>query len=115
MQCRIRPLVHRHGLAGEKGFIRRELALKQLSVCCDTVAFVQHEQVAAHHIASCDARLLSVADHQRARRREIAQRLQGALRLAFLGQGDANDHEHEGKEENGFGLVAQQQIDATGD
>ena len=54
----------------------------------NAVAFAQHEQVAAHHVASGDALRLAVADDQRARTGEVAQGFDGALGLAFLVQGE---------------------------
>ncbi|WP_236748784.1 hypothetical protein [Acidovorax carolinensis] len=55
---------------------------------------MQHQQVAAHHVAPGDALLLAVADDQRARGRQVAQRFERALRLALLRQRDADDHKH---------------------
>ena len=109
-----RQLVHRNGFAGQQRFVHGQLALHQQGVGRDPVAFVQHQQVAAHHVATGDARLRAVAEDQRARRREVAQGFQRALRLALLRQRDADHHEHKGQQQRGFGAVAQQQVDAAG-
>ena len=109
-----RQLVHRHGLARQQGLVHRQLALHQHGVSGHAVAFVQHQQVAAHHVAPGDALFLAVTDDQRARRREVAQGFQRALRLALLRQRDADHDEHEGQQQGRLRAVAQQQVDAAG-
>jgi len=63
----VRQLGHRHGLAGEQGLVHLQLALHKPRVGGNPVAFMQHQQVAAHHVAPGDPLLLAVAQHQRAR------------------------------------------------
>jgi hypothetical protein len=86
-----------------------------LGIRRDAVALAQHQDVAAHHLTAGDAEFLAVADDEGTRRRQIAQGLQGPLGLALLGQGDADDHEDESKQEQGLRQVAQYQVDTPGD
>ena len=101
-------------LPRQQGLVHLQLAIDQHRIGGDAVALMQHQQVTTHHIAPGDALLLAVADHQGTRRRQIAQGLQGTLRLAFLRQRDANDHEDKAQQEQGLGPVAQRQVDAPG-
>ncbi len=91
------------------------MAVQQQRVGGDAVAFVQYQQVADHHLAAGHAGFLAAADHQRARRRQLAQRFQRALGLALLRQRDADHHEHERQQERRLGAVAQCQVQAAGD
>ena len=104
---------HGHGFAGEQGFVHFELAVDQQRVGGNAVALVQHEQIAAHHLAPGNALFLAVADHQRARGRQVAQGFERALGLAFLRQRDADDHKHKAQQEQRLAPVAQRQVDAA--
>jgi hypothetical protein len=53
---------------------------------------------------------MSVADHPRARAGQVAQCVEHAFGLAFLVQGDAEDHEHEEQQQQGLAHVAEQEI-----
>jgi len=110
--CR-RQLGHGHGFAREQGLVHLQLAVEQQGVGSDAVALAQHQQVAADHVAPGDALLGAIAHHQRARGRQVAQRLQGALRAPFLHQRDGYDHEHGAEQEQCLAPVAQRQVDAA--
>ena len=79
----------------------------------DAVALGKHEEIADDDVASGDAHLLAFADHERPRARQVAQRFERAFALAFLDEGDRDDHEHEREQHRGLALVAQKQVDGT--
>jgi len=107
-------LGHGHGLTREQRFINLQLAIDQQRIGGNAVALVQHQQVANHHLASGNALRLTVPQHQGARGRQVAQRLQRTLRFAFLHQRDGDDHEHKAQQEQRLTPVAQRQVNATG-
>ena len=104
---------HRHGLAGEQRFVHIDLTAHQLRIGGNAVAFMQHQQVAHHHVAPGDALFAAVADHQCTRRGEITQRFERALRLALLRQRDADHHEYKAEQKQRLALIAQEQVDAA--
>lgn len=106
-------LGHRHCLAGEQGFVHGKLPLQQQGIRRNAVAFVQHQNILAHHFPARDAHLLTVPDHQCARGGKVTQGFQRSLRLALLGQGDADDDEHEAEQEQRLGPVAQREVDTA--
>ena len=110
-------LAYRHRFAGEERLVHRKIRrAANHRVGRDAIALGEHEKVADHDLAPGDAPLLAVADHERPRARQITQRLERTLALAFLDERDADDHEHEREQHRRFALVAQQQIDdAAGD
>jgi hypothetical protein len=96
-------LAHRHRLARQQRLVDAHVAaLEQDRVRRHAVAFREQYQVAANDLPTCDAMLQSVADHESAGTRHVAQRIEGAFGLALLVQRDADDHEHEHEEEHGL-------------
>ena len=77
---------------------------------------MQQHQVTGHDLAAGDALFHASAHHQRARTGQIAQRLQRALGLAFLIDGDADHHEHGHQQDQRFVKIAERKVDrAPGD
>jgi hypothetical protein len=76
------------------------------------VAFGEHNQVAAHHVAAGDADAPAVADDQRARRREGAERHQRLLRLVLL-VGDADDGDDEGLQDESVERLGEEKVDGA--
>jgi len=64
----------------------------------------------AEVVACGDAPALAVAQHQRARARQVAQRFQGALGLLFLKNSNRQDDKDRGKQHRGFTNVAECQV-----
>ena len=65
----------------------------------DAVALGEHDEVAAHDLAARDAPPPAVADDERARARQVAQRLERPLGLPLLEERDAHDDEDEGQQQ----------------
>jgi len=108
-------LGHRQRFAAEQRFVGLQVVrLDQRRIGGDAVAFAQHQQVAAHHLAPGDAQLLPVADHQRTRAAEIAQRLERALAAALLHHGDRDRDQHEDQQHRRLAVVAEQQVEQAG-
>jgi hypothetical protein len=53
---------------------------------------------------------LAVAQHERSRTGQVAQRLQGAGALALLVQRDHHDHADRSRQHDGFGPIAEQEV-----
>ena len=66
--------------------------LDQHGVGRDPVALREDQHVAAHHLASGDAPARAIADDQRARAGEVAERGERPLGLALLDERDRDDH-----------------------
>ncbi len=67
----------------------RFVARQTTRVRGNAVALGKHEEIADDDVAPGDAPLLAVADHERPRARQVAQRFQRAFALAFLSERDA--------------------------
>ena len=96
-----RCLAHRHGFTREQRFIEMQpIVLRNPGIGGNPVSFAQHDEVTHHHLAPGNAQALAIADYQRARAGEVAQRLQRALGPAFLDHGDhdrerGKGHQHQ--------------------
>jgi hypothetical protein len=109
---RARMLFHRRGFAREQRFVHGErVVLEQPHVRGHAVAFAQQHHVAAHHLGPGNAALDPVAHDQRARAREVAQRLQRALGAPLLHHRDGDDHDDGGREHQRLDAIPQQQVD----
>ena len=111
---RARQPRNRDRLAGQQRLVDVQVAILELRIGGDAIALVQHEQVADHDLAPGNAQFAAIADHQRARRGQVAQRFERALGAAFLHQGDADDDEHEREQEHRLGAVAEREVERTG-
>ena len=99
---------HRHRLACQQGFVRRQVCrLQKPCVCRHPVALGQHDHIAAHHIRARDAQPLAPAQHQRARAGQIAQRIEHPFGSRLLHCRDADRHARKGQQDDGFGPAAQ--------
>ena len=108
-------LGHGLGLAGLQRLVQRHLVrLQHIAIGCHTVAFGQHEQVAAHHLAPGNAAELTTAHHQCARAGHLAQCVQRVVGAPLLHDGDAHDDEHKSQQRQGFVRVAHGQVNAAG-
>jgi hypothetical protein len=78
------------------------MALHQARVGRHAVALGQQHQVAAHHVAAGQALRPAVAQQQGARAGQVAQGVKHAFGAVFLQQGDADHHQHEGQQTEGY-------------
>ncbi|MDT4839577.1 hypothetical protein FQZ97_733690 [compost metagenome] len=109
------PLAHRHRLAGQQRFVRlHAVGRHQQGVGRHPVTLAQLEQVAAHHIAPGNALRRTVADHQRARAGQVAQRFNGTLGLALLVQRQPQRDDHEAEQRQAFLQVAEHHVERAG-
>ena len=74
----------------------------------------EDDEVAAHHLAPGDAPMHAVADDERARARQVAQRLERSLGAPLLDDGDGHDHEHEAEQHQRVGRLAHEEVEAPG-
>ena len=74
------------------------------------VALLQHDQIAAYHIAAGYTHPLAVANNQRTRRRKIAQRLKDMFGARFLNDGYGNRECRKSQQNQRFRPIAQEQI-----
>jgi len=70
-----------------------KLTQHQRAIGGDPVTFGQHQGIPANHFAAGDTPSHAITDNQCAGTREIAQRCNGALRLALLVQRDTGNEE----------------------
>ncbi len=106
-----------HRFSGKQRLIHSEIR-RAADYCVrgNAVALGKYEEIADDDLAPGDPSLLTVANHECPRTRQIAQRLQRAFALTFLSERDADDHEHEREQHRSLALVTQHQIyRATGD
>ncbi len=97
------PLAHRQRFTGQQRFVQLHvIARDQHAVGGHTIAFADDDDVAPHHLAPGNARLLAVADHQRARTGEIAQRRERALAAALLDERDRDGKRREREQQHRF-------------
>ena len=103
-----RDLAHRHGLAGQQGFIGLQiLGPEKDGIGRNAIAFGKDDNIAAHDVAAGDPQASSVANDQSARGGEVAQCLQHALGAGLLHHGDHDRHRREGDEDDRFLQVAE--------
>lgn len=86
-------------------------ARQQPGIGGHAVALGQNDHVAPHHVTPGDALAQAVADHQRPRAGQVAQRLEHALGPGFLDHGDGDRQPGKDQQDQGFGPVAKRQID----
>jgi hypothetical protein len=110
-------LVHRHGLAGERGFLHLQARdLRQAQVRRDDVARLDDHHVAGHQAAGHDLGHLPVADHARVRRTQLAQRGHRLLRAVFLHEADHGVQHHDHHDgDRILGLAHQARDDRRGE
>ena len=75
------------------------------------IALGQDDEVVAHELAARDADAAPLADHERARAREVPERLERPLRLSLLHERQAHDEDHEAEQHHRFLAVAEGQVD----
>jgi hypothetical protein len=101
-------------LTGEERFVNREIRGRHdHRVGGNPVTFLEQEEVVADDVASRNAALLSVADHQRPGAGQVPQLIEGTLRLVLLVQRDPRDQEDEAEEHQGLVRIAQDDVDRT--
>ena len=86
-------------------------AVHQHGVCGYPVALREHDDVAAHHVATGDALPLSAADNRGAWTAEVAQRFQHPLRAGFLDDRDHHRKRCENKEDKRFLEIPEDEVD----
>ena len=105
-------LAHGHGLARQQRFIGLQVVtLNEHCVGRHPVALGKHDEIATHHLPAGDSFALAIANDQRTRTGEIAQRLQDALGAGLLHDRDHDRHGREGEQDERFLQVAERQID----
>ena len=77
------------------------------------IALCEHHEIAAHHFAPGDAPALAVANDQRPRTGEVAERFQDAFGAGLLDHRDQDGQGCEGQQDDGFFQIAQNEIDRT--
>ena len=108
----IGDLAHGHGLAGQQRFIGLQVVtFARERVGRNPVALRKHDEIAAHHLPAGDAFALAIANDQRTRAGQVAQRLQNALGAGLLHDGDQDGHCCEDEQDECFLQVSQRQID----
>ncbi len=106
------PLADRHGFAREQRFVGpHAIGRHQQGIGRHAITLAELEQVAAHHVAPGDALRLAVADDQRARAGEVAQRFDGALGLALLVQRERHGDDHEAEQRQALLQVAEDEVE----
>ena len=87
------------------------VARHQHGISGDAVTFVENHDVATNHFAAGDSHALALADHERARARQIPQRLQRLLAPALLDDGDGHGDRREAEKHQGLAQFAEHAID----
>ncbi len=107
-----RALVHRHRFAGEQRLVGHQIGRRlERGVRRHAVALLHAQQIPDDHFPSGDRSPFAVAQHLRARARELAQRVERTLGLALLVERDADHHEHRRGERQRLAQVAEREID----
>jgi hypothetical protein len=105
-------LAHRYRLPRQQRFISLKIAaLHQHGVGGNAVAFGEHNQIAARHLAPGDALARAVSDHQRTGAGEVAQRFQHALGARFLNDSDRHRQDSEYEQDKRFFQISEQEVD----
>jgi len=100
--------VHRHGLAGERGFIAAQLLdLQQPQVGRHAVARGQQHHIAGHQVCSVDLLALAIAQHHGMRRQHGADGIQRRFGLALLHKADGGIDQHRRQQHTGVHPVAE--------
>ena len=98
------------------GFVGLQiLQLQENGVGRHPVAFGENDEVAPHDVAAGDPPALAVANDERARAGEIAQRFQHALGARLLHHGDHDRHGREGDQDDRLLQVAEHQVNDAAD
>ena len=107
-------LADRDGLAGERRLVDREVhAVQQRGVGRHPVALGEQDDVAAHDVAPGDAYLPAVADDERTRRGEIAERGERVLGLVLLVDRDRDHHDDERHQDGAVERLGEQEVDGS--
>jgi hypothetical protein len=110
--CRPGDLADRDRLPRQQRLVDLQIAaLDEHGVGRDAIALGQDDEIAANDLAPGDARALPVADHERARAAQVAQRLEHALGARFLHDRDEDGHRGERDEHDRFLQAADDQVD----
>ena len=103
----------RQRFAGQQRFVHGQVVRgEQGRVGGHPVALGKQHQVAPHHLRAGDPRFGAIADDEGARAGEVAQRFERALGLALLDHRDHHHHDDRGRQDKGFGQVAENEVDA---
>jgi hypothetical protein len=109
-------LLHRHRLAGERGFFDLEVhARDQAHVRRDVVARFEQHEVAGHELAPRHRHLVAVADHLRVRRRHLLERGERLLGLRLLNHADHRVQHHDAHDRDRIDPLAEGERDQRGD
>ena len=76
----------------------------------DAIAFGEDHEIAAHNLTPRDAPAFAVTDHEGARAREIAERLERMLRASCLDDRDRHDDEHEAEQHQRVGRLPEEEV-----
>ena len=79
------------------------------------VAFGENDEIAPHDVPAGDPPALAVANDERTRAREVAQRFQHALGPCLLHHGDHDRHGREGDQDDRLLQVAKRQVNDAAD
>jgi hypothetical protein len=105
-------LVDRDRFAGEQRFVDAyRMGLDDLRVAGEAVALLHDQAITGHEFAARDALDHAAPHNAAARARQVAQRLQYALRPGLLPDRDACDHQHRDAEHGAVEAAAQQRVE----
>ncbi len=107
-------LAYRYGLARQQRFVGLHIVTANKNrIGRDAIALYELDDVAAHDLAPRNAFARAVANHQRARTGQVAQRLQHPFGARFLNHSDRNGHQRESEQNQRVLEVTQHQVDRT--
>ena len=107
---------HRFGFAGQRRLIDAQRAgLQQAQLGRHLVAVGDQDNIARHKLFGRYLDHAPVAPHSRLQRQQVADRVHGALGLAFLYETDHGVDDHDTEDHAAVDPIAQQQSDRAGD
>ena len=84
--------------------------LPEQTIRRDAITFGKDHEVAGYNLTPRDAPALAVTDHESARAREIAERLERMLRASGLDDRDRHHHEHEAEQHQCVGRLPEEKV-----
>jgi len=84
--------------------------LPEQTVSRDAIAFGEDHEISRYNLTPRDAPALAVTDHEGARAREIAERLERMLRASCLNDRDRHHDEHEAEQHQRVGWLPEKKV-----
>jgi len=76
----------------------------------DAIPFGEDHEISSYNLTPRDAPALAVTDHESARAREIAERLERMLRASCLNDRDCHHYEHEAEQHQRVGWLPEEKV-----